>query len=164
MGKKKQAGATRALQALDRAGVVYQLIEYEHSERMENGYALDTSQVLGIDPRLIFKTLIAKVDSSAVVAVVPASGRLNLKSLAKAAGGKSAAMMEPAQAEKLTGYVTGGISPLGQMRQLPTYIDSSAKQLEKMIVSAGKRTLSASLRPADLASLTGAIFVPIAAD
>ncbi|MDK8602466.1 Cys-tRNA(Pro) deacylase [Trueperella bernardiae] len=157
----KNKGATRALQALNRAGVDYELIEYEHSEQMDGGYALDTSRVLGIDPHMIFKTLMVSVDGHPVVAVVPASGRLSLKALAKAAGGKSAAMIAPHDAEKLTGYVTGGISPLGQNRQLPTWIDSSAQTLDRFVVSAGKRTLSVAMSPADLAGLTRAQFAPI---
>lgn len=157
----KNKGATRALQVLNRAGVDYELIEYEHSEQMDGGYALDTSRVLGIDPRMIFKTLLATVDGRPVVAVVPASGRLSLKALARAAAGKSAAMVAPHDAEKLTGYVRGGISPLGQMRQLPTWIDASAEQLERIVVSAGKRTMSVAVSPADLAGLTRARFAPI---
>ena len=157
----KNKGATRALQALNRAGVDYELIEYEHSEQMDGGYALDTSRVLGIDPHMIFKTLMVSVDGHPVVAVVPASRRLSLKALAKAAGGKSAAMIAPHDAEKLTGYVTGGISPLGQNRQLPTWIDSSAQTLDRFVVSAGKRTLSVAMSPADLAGLTRAQFAPI---
>lgn len=161
MAKKK--GGTRALQALIDARVQYELIEYEHSTQLDGGYALDTSRVLGIDPHRIFKTLVASVDGKPVVAVVPASGKLSLKALAKAMGAKSAQMMEPARAEKLTGYVTGGISPLGQLRQLPTLLDSSCQQLETIVVSGGKRTLSVVVRPEDLAQLTRARFASIGA-
>lgn len=164
MSKKKdrtQSG-THALQALEDAGVAYELIEYEHSEHQDRGYALDTAKVLERDPATIFKTLMTLVDGKPVCAVVPATGLLNLKSLAKAAGGKRAEMMEPAKAEKLTGYVTGGISPLGQRRTSPTFIDSSAQKHERIAVSGGKRTLSVDVSPQDLATLTRGSFAQIA--
>lgn len=169
MAKKKKngistrhSGGTRAIAALDRAEVPFEVVEYEHSDTMDHGYALDTAAVLNLDPKLIFKTLMAEVDGDAVVAVVPASARLNLKALAKAVGGKHATMMEPETAERVTGYVTGGISPLGQTRPHPTYIDASARQLAQMLISGGKRTISVAVAPDDLARLTKAKFIPIA--
>ena len=96
MAKKKRQQGTHALQVLEAAGAQYELIEYEHSEHQDHGYALDTAKVLGLDPATIFKTLITLIDGNPVCAVVPATGMLNLKSLAKAAGGKRAEMMEPA--------------------------------------------------------------------
>lgn len=164
MGKKKdrnQAG-THALQVLEAAGTSYELIEYEHSEHQDHGYALDTAKVLGRDPATIFKTLMATVDGNPTCAVVPATSMLNLKSLAKAAGGKKADMMDPVKAERRTGYVTGGISPLGQQQKSPTFIDVSALDHEKILVSGGKRTLSVAITPADLAKLTDAIFADLA--
>ncbi|MFT0848906.1 Cys-tRNA(Pro) deacylase [Actinomycetaceae bacterium L2_0104] len=164
MAKKKQRSqqGTHALQILESAGVPYQVLEYEHSEHQDRGYALDTADVLGRDPATIFKTLMALVDGDPVCAIVPATSRLNLKSLAKAAGGKKAEMMEPAKAEKLTGYVTGGISPLGQRRESPTYIDESARGLHEILVSGGKRTLSISIAPEQLAEVIRASFADIA--
>ncbi len=161
MAKKKRQQGTHALQVLEAAGAQYELIEYEHSEHQDHGYALDTAKVLGLDPATIFKTLITLIDGNPVCAVVPATGMLNLKSLAKAAGGKRAEMMEPAKAQKLTGYVTGGISPLGQRTRVPTFIDSSAQDHEKILVSGGKRTLSVSIAPTVLATLSGATFSSI---
>nr|WP_204397601.1 Cys-tRNA(Pro) deacylase [Arcanobacterium pluranimalium] len=164
VAKKSNPVGTPALRALNSAGVKYELFEYEHSATMEHGYALDTSAVLGIEPARIFKTLLTECDGRAVVAVVPASSQLSLKALAKAAGAKNAAMMNPAQAEKITGYVTGGISPLGQRKLYPTFIDESALIHERILVSGGKRNLSVALRAQDLASLTNAQFFAIAAD
>lgn len=161
--KSSHQSGTPALQILDAAGVDYQLVEYEHSDVMDHGYALDTVEVLGLDPATVFKTLLAEVDGKPAVGIVPADSRLGLKALAKAVGGKNAQMMDPSKAEKLTGYVTGGISPLGQKRLFPTVIDATAQALDSMIVSGGKRTLSVSLAPADLAALTKATFAEILA-
>ena len=162
MGKKKQESGTPALQALIKAGVAYELIEYEHSEVMERGFALDTVEVLGLDAGTVFKTLMSEVDGEPAVAIVPANGHLNPKSLAKALGAKRAQMMDPEKAERITGYIRGGISPLGQRRAYPTVIDASAENLEKMVISGGKRTISVALAPADLAQLIKAKFAPIA--
>ena len=118
---------TPALHAAQAAGLEYALVEVQHSEHQEGGYALDTARVLERDPSTIFKTLMAKVDGDPVCAVVPASGMLNLKALARAVGGKKACMMQAQDAERLTGYVTGGISPLGQRTSSPIVIDESAR-------------------------------------
>ncbi len=164
MAKKKQRSqqGTHALQVLEAAGVHYEVIEYEHSEHQDKGYALDTAKVLGRDPATIFKTLMALVDGIPVCAVVPATGMLNLKALARAAGGKKADMMDPVKAERLTGYVTGGISPLGQRKCSPTFIDESARELPNMMVSGGKRTLSIAISPDSLARVTNAQFAALA--
>lgn len=165
MAKKKsgkKAQGTQALRVLQAAEVAYELIEYEHSEHQEGGYALDTARVLGRNPATIFKTLMALADGKPVCAVVPATGMLNLKQLAKAHGAKRAEMMDPHKAEQLTGYVTGGISPLGQRTHVPTYIDESALSHARIAVSGGKRTLSVDIAPADLASLCEAQFAPLA--
>lgn len=163
MAKKKRAqSGTHALQALEKAGVAYTLHEYEHSEHMDRGYAIDSAQILGFELGEVFKTLMANVDGKPACAVVPANAMLNLKSLAKAAGGKRAQMMDPSAAERLTGYVTGGISPIGQRKACPTFIDASAQGLARMLVSGGKRTLSVELAPADLAALTRGSFAPLA--
>lgn len=164
MGKKKSAhvsDATPALKILRESGVSYDVLEYEHSATMEHGYALDTVSILGLDPGVVFKTLLVEVDGMPAVGVVPASGRLNLKAIAKAVGGKSAVMMDPSKAEKLTGYVTGGISPLGQRHRYRTVIDESAQALEHMCISGGKRTLSVLVSPANLVELCAGSFAPI---
>lgn len=140
----------------------YRLHEYEHSTHMEQGYAVDSAQVLGFELGEVFKTLMAYADGRPVVSLVPANAMLNLKSLARAAGAKRAEMMKPEDAERLTGYVTGGISPLGQRKQFPTFIDASAQSLERILVSGGKRSLSLELAPEDLRALTGGVFAPIA--
>lgn len=164
MAKKKSrtTGATPALTVLDAAHATYSLIEYEHSNYQPHGYALDTAKVLDRSPATIFKTLMALVDSQPVCAVVPASGLLNLKALAHAAGGKRAEMMDPAKAEKLTGYVTGGISPLGQRTTVPTFIDDGALELPLIVVSGGKRNLSVEIAASELAEIIGARFAPLA--
>ncbi len=164
MAKKKQrtAQGTHALQVLEAAGVEYEVLGYEHSGHQDKGYALDTAKGLGRDPASIFKALMALVDGKPTCAVVPATNMLNLKALAKTAGGKKAEMMDPDKAEKLTGYVTGGISPLGQRRTCPTFIDESALDLPEVIVSGGKRTLSIVINPETLAKVAGAQFAPLA--
>lgn len=169
MGKKKTKGdgnahsATPALQVLNDAGVDYQLVEYEHNDVMEHGFALDTASVLKLDPNTVFKTLLVETDSrQAAVGVVPASATLNLKSMAKAIGAKHAEMMDPLKAERITGYIKGGISPIGQKRKLPTIIDESALNYDAILVSGGKRSLSISISPQTLATVTDAKFAPIA--
>ncbi|MCI7550916.1 MAG: Cys-tRNA(Pro) deacylase [Actinomycetaceae bacterium] len=165
MPKKQGASrsaATPALRVLESSGTPYELIEYEHSDVMEHGFALDTVAVLGLNPDEVFKTLLAEADGDPVVGVVPASHHMNLKQLAKAVKAKHAAMMDPSKAERLTGYIKGGISPLGQRKLYPTVIDSSAENLPSMIVSGGKRSLSVKLSPHDLAHLTHGQFAPVA--
>src|SRR5690242_21951419 len=115
---------------------------------------------MGVSPDRVFKTLVADVDGSLVVAVVPVAGSLDLKALAAAVGGKRAAMADPAAAERTTGYVLGGISPLGQRKRLPTALDASAADHETICVSAGRRGLEVELSPKDLASLTDAVLAP----
>lgn len=158
---KKTQSATPALRTLEASGCPYELFEYEHSSTMERGYALDTASVLGIDPDAVFKTLMVEADGAPAVGIVQASRLLNLKSIAKALGAKSANMMDPLKAERLTGYVTGGISPLGQRTHYPTIIDEDAVLLDFMLVSGGKRSLSVKLAPGDLAEIIHAKFAPI---
>ncbi|WP_107430988.1 Cys-tRNA(Pro) deacylase, partial [Streptomyces alboverticillatus] len=122
----------------------------------------EAARALGVEPGRVFKTLVADVDGALTVAVVPVSGSLDLKALAAAVGGKRAAMADPAAAERVTGYVRGGISPLGQRRRLPTALDASARSHATICVSAGRRGLEVELSPADLALLTGAVIAPIA--
>ncbi|MEW1782695.1 Cys-tRNA(Pro) deacylase, partial [Arthrobacter sp. NPDC080086] len=119
-------------------------------------YGMEAAEVLGIDPARVFKTLMVDVDGRLAVGVVPVSGNLDLKALAAALGGKKAAMADPATAERRTGYVLGGISPLGQRQASPTVLDESALALETILVSGGRRGLDLELSPQDLIRLTGA--------
>jgi len=151
---------TTATIALERAGVVFTVHEYPHDPRHES-YGLEASQALGIAPERVFKTLIAEVDGSLLTAVVPAAGQLDLKALAAAAGGKKAAMAPVTAAERATGYVAGGISPVGQRRQLPVVLDSSALEFPTVFCSAGRRGLEIELAPADLARAVNATVAPI---
>lgn len=136
---------------------------YDHDPSAPS-YGLEAAEALGVAPERVFKTLLARVDGRLVVAVVPVSGSLDLKALAAAAGGKRAEMAEPAEAERATGYVVGGISPLGQRRALPTIVDSTAADHDEVLVSAGRRGLDVALAPADLVRLTRATLAPIGRD
>jgi Cys-tRNA(Pro)/Cys-tRNA(Cys) deacylase len=147
---------------LARQKVRFTLHTYDVSADAPN-YGLLVAQSLGVTAERVFKTLITEVDGELTVAVVPVIGDVELKALASAVGGKKAAMADRAVAERVTGYVRGGISPLGQRRLLPTVIDSSAQALETMYVSAGRRGLQVELTPTDLARLTNATLAPIAA-
>jgi Cys-tRNA(Pro)/Cys-tRNA(Cys) deacylase len=153
--------ATPAVAALERAKVAHTLHPYDADHPSEHGYGEAAVAALGADPRQVFKTLVTRVDGSLTVAVVPVSTTLDLKALAAAAGGRKAAMAEPADAERATGYVRGGISPLGQRKSLPTVVDESALDLPTVLVSAGRRGLQVELAPADLVRLTKARTAPI---
>ena len=154
--KKQQGGGTPATVALDRAGVAYEVRAYEHDPRAVS-YGLEAAQALGVEPARVFKTLLAEVDGTLVVAVVPVAGWLDLKALARALGGRKAAMADPKDAERSTGYVVGGIAPVGQRRRLPTVVDESATAYDVVYVSAGRRGLDLGIAPADLVAVTGAI-------
>ena len=156
------AGGTPALVALDVAGVAHAVHPYEHDPASGLGYGLEAAQVLGVDPERVFKTLVTAVDGGLTVAVVPVTGQLDLKALAHAVGGKKAAMAEHAAAERATGYVVGGISPLGQRQRLRTVVDASAARHPTVFVSGGRRGLDVELAPDDLVRLTGAVVAPIA--
>jgi Cys-tRNA(Pro)/Cys-tRNA(Cys) deacylase len=140
---------TTATVVLERAGISFTVHEYGHDPRHES-YGLEASQALGIPPERVFKTLIAAVDGTLVAGVVPVTGQLDLKALALAAGGKKASMAPVAAAERATGYVAGGISPVGQRKRLPVLIDSSALGFSTVFCSAGRRGLELELAPADL--------------
>jgi len=159
-------GATPATAALARAGVAHVVRAYDHDPAVAaaaGGYGAEAAAALGVDPAQVLKTLVASVDGDLVVAVVPVDGRLDLKALAAAVGGKRAVMAEPAAAERATGYVVGGISPLGQRRRLRTVVDAGALEHPTVLVSAGRRGLDVELAPADLVALTGAVTAPVAA-
>ncbi|MGC9666665.1 Cys-tRNA(Pro) deacylase [Planosporangium sp. 12N6] len=153
---------TPATVLLGKQKVAHQVHSYHHDPRAES-YGAEAAAALGIDPTRCFKTLVTTVDGALTVAVVPVTGALDLKALATAVGGKRAAMADPAQAERATGYVRGGISPLGQRKRLPTVVDASASEHGTVYVSAGRRGLEIELAPADLVRLTGATVAPIAA-
>ncbi len=142
---------TPAVDAAKRAGIEFQLHEYEGVEVGVGDYGLAVAAALGRPPEQLFKTLVAKVDGVLAVFVVPAGSQLDLR-----AAGKRAELAGKAEAERATGYVVGGISPLGQRRALPTTVDASVFEWETILVSAGRRGLQIELAPADLVRLTGA--------
>lgn len=155
MSRRAPAG-TPALRALQAAGVAHAVREYEHDPRSDLSYGREAAQALGVEPARVLKTLVAEVDGALVVAVVPVTGELDLKALASAAGGKRAVMAERDAAERATGYVAGGISPLGQRRRLAVVVDDSALDHATVLVSAGRRGADVELAPSDLLALTGA--------
>ncbi|GGP41790.1 Cys-tRNA(Pro) deacylase [Streptomyces melanogenes] len=161
MAKKKAAGGTPATVALTAAGTEFTVHAYEH-DPSSGSYGEEAAAALGVSPDRVFKTLVADVDGELTVAVVPVAGSLDLKALAAAVGGKRAAMADPVAAERTTGYVRGGISPLGQRRRLRTVLDASASAHATICVSAGRRGLEVELAPGDLAALTGAVLAPVA--
>ena len=153
---------TPGTKALDKAGIAYRVVSYDHHPDAAS-YGQEAVDVLGLDPASVFKTLLAKLDNGdLVVAIVPVGGQLSLKALARAAGAKKATMAEVANAERITGYVAGGISPFGQRKQLRTFVDESCVALPEMFVSGGKRGLEVVLDPADLVALLNATTAPIA--
>ena len=152
---------TRALEALRVAGVEHVVHEYTPFEPDRGGdgrphYGAAAAAALGIDPGRVFKTLIADVDGCLVAAVVPVAGELDLRALAAALDGRRADLAAAAAAERATGYVIGGISPLGLRRSLPTVVDDSATAMPTVFVSAGRRRLQVELAPGDLVRLCGA--------
>ena len=153
--------ATPAIAVLERAKVPHTLHPYDPDHPDAHGYGEAAVAALDADPRQVFKTLVTRVDGTLTVAVVPVSGSLDLKALAAAAGGRKAAMADPADAERTTGYVRGGISPLGQRKALPTVVDESALAFDTVLVSAGRRGLQVELPPAELVRLTRARTAPI---
>ncbi|MER5848401.1 Cys-tRNA(Pro) deacylase [Streptomyces sp. NPDC002012] len=158
--KKQQSGGTPATVALTAAGTAFTVHAYDHDPASAS-YGEEAAEALGVSSDRVFKTLVADVDGTLTVAVVPVAGSLDLKALASAVGGKRAAMADPTAAERTTGYVRGGISPLGQRKRLRTVLDAAAQSHETICVSAGRRGLEVELSPTDLASLTGAVFAEI---
>jgi Cys-tRNA(Pro)/Cys-tRNA(Cys) deacylase len=159
--RKPGGKGTPATVAATRAKVAFTLHPYDADPDAES-YGEAAADALGIPRDRLFKTLVTEVDGTLTVAVVPVSASLDLKALAAAAGGKRAAMADPAQAERVTGYVRGGISPLGQRKSLPTVVDASASIFPTVYVSAGRRGLQIELAPADLIRLTRASTAEIA--
>ncbi|MSO95531.1 MAG: Cys-tRNA(Pro) deacylase [Thermoleophilia bacterium] len=147
---------TPAVVAAERAGIAFELHEYVHDPKASS-YGLEAAEKLGVDPATVFKTLVADVDGTLTVAIVPVEAQLDLRAL-----GKRVSMADPTLAERATGYVTGGISPLGQRKRLPTVLDEAALAYETIHVSAGRRGLEIELAPGDLVLLTGARVCSIA--
>jgi ybaK/ebsC protein len=164
MARKHEAGATPAVHALVEAGIEHTLHPYEHDPSSDLSYGLEAAVAIGADPDQVFKTLCAYVDGKLVVGIVPVSGMLDLKRLASAFGGKRAEMAPPADAERSSGYVVGGISPIAQRKALPTALDETAELWDTIYVSGGRRGLDIGLAPADLVRVTSAIIAPIAKD
>jgi Cys-tRNA(Pro)/Cys-tRNA(Cys) deacylase len=166
MSKKRRDAAgkdrigTPATRALDRAGVAYTVHTYQHDPGAAS-YGLEAADQLGLDPGCVLKTLLTEIDGDLVVAIVPVAGQLDLKALAAAAGGKRAAMADPAVAERATGYVLGGISPFGQKRHRLTVVDETALRFATVYVSAGRRGVDLGVAPADLVRLLDARTAPV---
>jgi len=155
---------TPAITAAKRAKVEFKVHEYKHDPSSES-YGNEAAEKLGILPDRVYKTLVVSLDGRELaVGIVPVSCMLNLKAIAKAAGAKKAAMADKADVQRATGYVLGGVSPLGQKKRLRTFIDASAENHETMFVSAGRRGLEIELRPEDLRGLTNGAFVPVSQD
>ena len=157
---KKGAGGTPATVALTRAGVPFTLHPYDHDPRAQS-FGLEAAEALGVPPERVFKTLLADAGGRLVVGIVPVTGQLDLKALARAVGASKAVMADPAAAQRSTGYVVGGISPVGQRRPLPTVLDETATTHDTVFVSGGRRGLDIELAPADLVRVTGATTAPI---
>ena len=147
--------------ALTAAGIAFTLHPYEHDPRAQS-YGLEAAEALGVEPGRVFKTLMATVDGALCVGIVPVDRQLDLKALAKALGGSKAAMADVAVAERATGYVAGGISPISQRKAHPTALDESALAHETVFVSGGRRGLDLEIAPADLVAVTGATTAPLA--
>lgn len=155
------AKATPAVNALKQAGITHRLLEYDYDPDAD-AIGMAAAAALGVDPAMLFKTLVSDVDGVGLVcAVIPSPARLDLKALAAAAGGKRAQLAEPKVAERISGYVIGGISPLGMKRRLPTLIDASAGTLSEMIVNGGRRGLQIVAAPTDIVQVLSAKLAPI---
>jgi Cys-tRNA(Pro)/Cys-tRNA(Cys) deacylase len=155
------AGPTPAVTTAARAGIDYEVHRYEHDPEAPS-YGLEAAEALGLPVERVLKTLVVSVDDRFVIAVVPVGGELDLKALAAVVGGRKAALAHPSEAERATGYVVGGISPLGQKRKLPVVVDRAAMSWGTIFVSAGRRGLELELAPADLVRLAGAQVAPVA--
>ncbi|MCU1543105.1 MAG: ybaK [Microbacteriaceae bacterium] len=155
------AGGTPATVALTAAGIRFLPHAYEHDAANTN-YGTEAASALGLDPEQVFKTLLAEVDGSLVVAIVPVTGTLDLRALARAIGGKKAVMADPAVAQRKTGYIVGGISPIGQKTPHPTVLDETAELYPSIFVSGGRRGFDIELAPADLLRITGGSVAAIA--
>lgn len=153
---------TPAINTAKKAGIDFEIHEYQHDALAES-YGLEAAEKLGAAVEQVFKTLVVKLDGKQLaVGIVPVANQLSLKQIAKASGAKKAVMAIPAEVERATGYVLGGVSPLGQKKRLATYIDTSAKEFAAVYISAGRRGLEIKLAPNDLATLCQADFASLA--
>ncbi|NYG57956.1 Cys-tRNA(Pro)/Cys-tRNA(Cys) deacylase [Nocardioides daedukensis] len=155
-GPRAGSAGTPATVALGAAGVEFTAHPYEHDPRAAS-YGLEAAELLGLEPAQVFKTLLADTGAQLVVGIVPVTGQLDLKALARAVGASRCTMADPAAAQRATGYVVGGISPVGQKKTHPTVLDASALEHSVVYVSGGRRGLDLGLAPADLVRVTGAI-------
>jgi Cys-tRNA(Pro)/Cys-tRNA(Cys) deacylase len=153
---------TPAVLALEAAGIVFTVHEYDRGDDLRD-FGREAADALGLDHDQVFKTLVVVADDELVVVVIPVSCQLSMKLVAAAVGAKRAAMCEPARAERSSGYVVGGISPIGQRRPLRTVIDETAELFDVVYVSGGRRGMDVGLAPADLVALLGATVAPITA-
>ncbi|MDX1756032.1 MAG: Cys-tRNA(Pro) deacylase [Marinobacter sp.] len=155
---------TPAINSARKAKVSHRVHQYQHDPASES-YGTEAAEKLGVAADRVFKTLVVAVDGQDLaVAVVPVSGQLSMKRIARAAGGKKAAMADPTDVQRATGYVLGGVSPLGQKKRLRTFIDASAQRFDTVFVSAGRRGLEIELAPAELARLTHGTLAPLQRD
>ncbi|WP_025157497.1 Cys-tRNA(Pro) deacylase [Leifsonia aquatica] len=161
MAKQKAAAGTPATAALTRAGLPFTLHPYTHDPAAAS-FGLEAAEALGVEPERVFKTLLADTELGVVVGVVPVTGLLDLKALAGAVGAKRASMADPAVAERRTGYVVGGISPIGQKNRHVTVVDETAQLFDTVFVSGGRRGLDLELAPADLLAATDGSYAAIA--
>lgn len=171
--KSRTPGGTPATVALTAAGIAFEVRTYDHDPRAASpalrragsargeGYGLEAAEALDVAPGRVFKTLLASLDGHLVVGIVPVSGQLDLKALARALGGSKAVMADVAAAERATGYVAGGISPVGQRRSHPTVLDDSALGFATILVSGGRRGFDLELAPTDLVAITSAVTATI---
>lgn len=171
--KARGVGGTPATLALSAAGIAFEVRSYDHDPLLTDrslrrapsarheGYGLEAAEALGVDPARVFKTLLASLDSRLVVGIVPVSGQLDLKALARALGGSKAVMAEVGAAQRATGYIAGGISPVGQKRAHPTVLDASALDHGTILVSGGRRGFDIELAPLDLVTITRAVTATI---
>lgn len=160
MTRKKGSVGTPATVALATAGIAFTVHAYDHDPRARS-FGLEAAEALGLLPDQVFKTLLARADAQFVVAIVPVAGQLDLKALARALGAAKCTMADPAEAERSTGYVVGGISPIGQKKAHPTVLDQSALAHKMVYVSGGRRGLDLGLAPGDLVRVTSAVTAPI---
>lgn len=155
---------TPAIKALENAKVVFSVHQYEHDSNAPS-YGLEASEKLGVATEKVFKTLVTSLDSGdLVVAIIPVDKKLNLKAVAKVSKAKKAKMADPLDVERSTGYILGGVSPLGQKKRLKTLLDDSAQAQSTIYVSAGRRGLEIELAPSDLITLTKGQFIPLRAE
>jgi len=159
--RAEPAAGTPATVALTAAGIAFVPRAYDHDPRAA-AFGLEAAEKLGVEAERVFKTLLASVDGALVVGIVPVAEQLDLKALAQAVGGKRAEMADPALAERKTGYVVGGISPIGQKTSLPTVLDETAILFESILVSGGRRGFDLELAPDDLIRVTAGSYAPIA--